>query len=196
MHRQKGGWHGMGAVLMQESHPIAYLSKAFNPKNLGLSVYEKELMAMVMAVANSKYAYDTRLLKYKGKLYVGKGGSLRKKIVQSLHNSPLGGHSGQARCLQRVKATIYWPLMKFEVVELARTCDVCQRNKHENIPYPELLQPLSIPSQAWSQISMDIIEKLPLSYGYDTVMVVVDSLTKLAHFIPLAHLFSIAMKRS
>ena len=41
---------GMGAVLLQEGHPIAFISKAFSLKNMGLSVYEKELMALVFAV--------------------------------------------------------------------------------------------------------------------------------------------------
>nr|XP_027099356.1 uncharacterized protein LOC113718666 [Coffea arabica] len=46
---------GMGAVLLQEGHPIAFISKAFSLKNLGLSVYEKELMALVFAVTKWKH---------------------------------------------------------------------------------------------------------------------------------------------
>ena len=41
---------GIGAVLMQESHPIAYLSKALAPKHQALSIYEKEFMGVVLAV--------------------------------------------------------------------------------------------------------------------------------------------------
>ncbi|XP_071916202.1 uncharacterized mitochondrial protein AtMg00860-like [Coffea arabica] len=41
---------GIRAVLMQQGHPIAFLSKALSPQNLGMSVYEKELMALVLAV--------------------------------------------------------------------------------------------------------------------------------------------------
>lgn len=46
---------GMGAVLMQEGRPIAYLSKAFNTRNRGLSTYEKELMALVQAVTKWRH---------------------------------------------------------------------------------------------------------------------------------------------
>lgn len=41
---------GIGVVLMQNSHPIAYLSKALSPRNLGLSAYEKECLALLLAV--------------------------------------------------------------------------------------------------------------------------------------------------
>jgi hypothetical protein len=42
--------YGVGAVLMQKGHPIAFLSKALGPKNRGLSTYEKECLAILMAV--------------------------------------------------------------------------------------------------------------------------------------------------
>ncbi|KAL3534796.1 hypothetical protein ACH5RR_003257 [Cinchona calisaya] len=103
---------------------------------------EAIVACLIGHTANTEYAYEKGLLKYKGKIYVGNGGDLRKKIVQSLYSSPLGGHLGQACYLQRVKVTFYWPLMRSKVVESVRTCDVCQRNKHENIPYPKLPHPL------------------------------------------------------
>lgn len=80
--------------------------------------------------------------------------------------------------------------MRQDVINMVRQCEVCQRNKPEHVPYPGLLQPLPIPQHAWSHISMDFIEKLPLSDGKDTVMVVVDRLTKFAHFIALSRPFS------
>ncbi|KAL3527964.1 hypothetical protein ACH5RR_012620 [Cinchona calisaya] len=46
---------GIGAVLIQEGQPIAFLIKALSPRNLGLSIYEKELLAVVMAVTNWKH---------------------------------------------------------------------------------------------------------------------------------------------
>lgn len=55
----------------------------------------------------------------------------------------------------------------------------------------EIIKPLPILNPIWENISMDFIESLPRSKGKDTILVVVNRLTKYAHFIPLRHLFSI-----
>jgi len=55
---------------------------------------------------------------------------------------------------------------------------VCQQNKVETIKAPGLLQPLSIPSQHWEEVSMDFITILPKSGGKSAIMVVFDKLTK------------------
>jgi hypothetical protein len=59
---------------------------------------------------------------------------------------------------------------------------VFQQNKGETINMPGLLQPLAIPSQCWEEVSMDFITGLPKSEGNIVIMVVVDRLTKYAHF--------------
>ena len=59
----------------------------------------------------------------------------------------------------------------------------------ETIKTPGLLQPLSIPSQRWEEVSMDFITGLPKSEGKSVIMVIVDRLTKYAHFFALSHPF-------
>lgn len=115
----------------------------------------------------------------------GGTGNLRQ-LIETFHDSSIGGHSGQLGTLERLGQLFYWPLMKQMVIQHVSECEVCQRNKDENVAYPGLLQPLPIPDQAWRHISMDFIEGLPKSQGKDVIFVVVDKLTKSAHFMALA----------
>ena len=78
------------------------------------------------------------------------------------------------------------------VKEVFRSCDVCQRFKIDSMRPAGLLQPLSIPDRVWTDISMDFIEGLPPSSGHMVVMVVVDRLSKYAHFVPMKHPYTAA----
>lgn len=80
--------------------------------------------------------------------------------------------------------------MKRDISTFVRKCDTCQRCKRENTLTPGLLQPLLIPDQDWSCISMDFVEGLPKSQSKDTILVVIDRYTKYGHFIALTHPFS------
>lgn len=81
-----------------------------------------------------------------------------------------------------MKSIFYWPGLKAAVEKYVKDCDVCQMRKTDNQGKPNLLQPLPVPTQCWSHVSMDFIEGLPKSNGKDTILVVVDRLTKYAHF--------------
>ncbi|GJW90770.1 reverse transcriptase [Tanacetum coccineum] len=63
-------------------------------------------------------------------------------------------------------------------------------HKHDLSAYPILLQPLLIPEKFWLEISMDFTKKFPMSHGKSVIMVVVDRLSKYAHFMSLSHPFS------
>jgi hypothetical protein len=69
-------------------------------------------------------------------------------------------------------------------------CEVCQRNKGETVKSPGTLQPLPIPPDIWKDISMDFITGLPKSGNKSVIMVVVDRLSKYAHFCALPHPFT------
>ena len=79
------------------------------------------------------------------------------------------------------------------MTEYVAACLTCQQTKCSTAKPSGLLQPLPIPSVPWSEIIMDFIIRLPPSFGYTTISVVVDKLTKVAHFSPLKHGF-IAVK--
>jgi len=63
-------------------------------------------------------------------------------------------------------------------------CDAYQRNKNRTEQPAGKLMPNSIPEKPWTHILADFITKLPLAQGYDSILVVVDRLTKIVHFIP------------
>jgi hypothetical protein len=130
------------------------------------------------------------LIKHKGKILVGNTTDLRKRLLESFHNSVLGGHLGEKVTYTKLKSLFYWPGMKSDVAAYIKTCPTCQLNKSENIPYPGLLQPLPIPDMAFQHLTMDFIEALPKSADRDTILVVVDKLTKYAHFIAMSHPFT------
>lgn len=104
----------------------------------------------------------------------------------------MGGHSGVGATTKRIAAVFYWKGLEKEVRNFVRECEVCQRCKYERVSSPGLLQPLPIQEDVLQDVSMDFIEGLPKSSGKDVIMVVVDRLSKYAHFIPLQHPYTAA----
>lgn len=280
---------------MQDNHPISYISRALGPKHQALSVYEKELLAVVYAVqtwnaylahkpfiirtdqkslkflmeqkmttpfqhmwvsklmgytfeihykqgkenvaadalsrvpgsqllsltlsqshegfydsikglwssdpslahiisemkarksSHPAFTYTNDELRRKGKLVIGNDVEVKLHILKWLYDSALGGHSGKDATLQRIRSLIYWPRMFVEVQNYIRNCSVCQQNKYDQSAKPGLLNPLPVPKGIWESISLDFVEGLPPSGGKHCIMVVVDRLSKNAHFIPLSH---------
>ena len=126
---------------------------------------------------------------YMEKLVLSKSSSRIPIILKKIHSS-LVGHSGIFRTYKRIVSLVYWEGMKTDIKNFVATCKVCQRNKSDNLSPAGLLQPLPIPTQVWTNIFMDFIGGLPKSKGKDTILMVVDRLTKYAHFIPLGHPFT------
>jgi len=282
---------GFGAVLLQNSHPVAYLSKAVCAKNQALSTYEKECMAIILAVdkwrpylqnaefiirtdhksllhlteqristriqqkallklmdlrfnilykqgalnraadalsrcysptslmaisfcnpdwmeqvklgyaedsqtkqllANptGEYSVDDGIIRHQGRVWLGSNKLAQQHVLQAIHCSGVGGHSGFQSTYYRIRHLFSWPGMKAAIAQFVKECQICQQAKTEHVKPPGLLQPLLIPDQAWQVVCMDFIEGLPKSQKFDTIMVVIDKYTKYAHFIPLAHPFA------
>ncbi|XP_038978713.1 uncharacterized protein LOC120109046 [Phoenix dactylifera] len=130
------------------------------------------------------------LIFYKSNVYVPDVPNLRHDILSHFHNSKEGGHSEWFRTYVRIKHFFYWEGLKKDVKTMVAECDICQKVKYDPRLPMGLLQPLPIPNQIWEDISMDFIEGLPSSKGYEVVLVVVDRLSKYAHFIPVQHPFT------
>lgn len=109
------------------------------------------------------------------------------EILKELNDSPVGGHLGYEKTLQKVQGFFRWYGMHGDVKKYIRECHTCQTCKYETCPPPRLLQPLPIPSKVWADIVTDFIDALPPSQGFSVIMVMIDRLSKAAHFIPLKH---------
>jgi hypothetical protein len=83
--------------------------------------------------------------------------------------------------------------MKQDICNFVAECEVCQRNKGETVKSLGTLQPLPIPPAIWKDISMEFITDLPKSGNKSVIMVVVDRLSKYAHFYALQHPFTASM---
>ena len=128
---------------------------------------------------------------FKGnKVYLSPNSSLISKIMADYHSSPIGGHFGFHKTLSRIKQSFFLSNMRRMVKDFLQQCDICQRFKTDCMKPAGLLQPLPVPTQMWTDVSMDFIEGLPSSNGYTSIMVVVDRLTKYAHFVTLKHPFT------
>ena len=120
---------------------------------------------------------------FKGNRICVPKGSLRELIVRETHGGGLAGHFGVTKTLEIIKEHFYWLKMHGDVQAIIARCGTCQRAKSHF--KPGLYTPLPTPEQPWEDLSMDFIVALPITYsGKDSIMVVVDQFSKMAHFTP------------
>ncbi|GJS46567.1 retrotransposon gag domain, retroviral aspartyl protease [Tanacetum coccineum] len=136
------------------------------------------------------FSFARQLLFYKQRMVVPDVRDLRRKLLHEAHATPVGGHGGFLKTLKRLSAQYFWPKMKQDVRTFVQQCLTCQQQKYETLSPGGLLQPLPIPTHIWEDISMDFIVGLPISNRVDTILVVVDRLSKYAHFLCLSHPFT------
>lgn len=129
---------------------------------------------------------------FRNRLVIPAKTSLKTDLLKEFHDSPIGGNAGVKKTYQRAAAELYRPGMSNDISEYVRNCAVCQQNKTLTTTLAGLLQAIPLPTQTWEEITMDFIEGLSKSEGRDVIWVVVDRLSKYAHFIPLKHHFSAA----
>ena len=117
------------------------------------------------------------------KVYVPKNNRLRVEIIRLYHNIPMEGHRGQWKIVELVIRNFWWLETTKEIKRYIKEYNSCQRNKNYTKQLAGKLMPNSISNKPQTYISVDFITKLPLAQGYNSILVVVDRLTKIVHFI-------------
>lgn len=131
--------------------------------------------------SDPNYTMKEGILYYRNKFCLGPTSDLRKQVLDELHGTKGGGHSGYYRTLQRVRQKNFWYRMNKFVREFVAQCLVCQQVKILALKPMGLLQPLPIPIAIWEDLSMDFVTGLPVVLGHTVIIVVVDRLTKYCH---------------
>ena len=134
---------------------------------------------------------DNKIQFYQGNIFnhrivIPDAFDLRKRIMSYHHDLPSAGHRSTAATMQNIRRDFWWPGWSLDVERFCKTCNVCQQTKYRTtVPYG-LLKPLQMPNRKWGSISMDFVTNLPVtSRKNDTILIVVDRLSKMAHYIPM-----------
>jgi hypothetical protein len=126
------------------------------------------------------------VLWFEDRLVIPKNPELRKKILDEAHLSKFSLLPGSNQMYHDLRSLYWWTRMKREIAMYVSECDTCQRIKASHLKVAGTLQPLPIPSWKWEDICMDFIVGLPnTSRHHDSIWVIVDRLTKTAHFLPV-----------
>jgi transposase InsO family protein len=142
------------------------------------------------AKAVPSYSWHNGILRYKNRIWVGQSPALQQRLLSAFHESAVGGHLGITVTYARLKQLFAWKGMKKSVYEFVGHCRICQQAKADRARLPGLLQPLPVPTELWEMISMDFIEALPRSQSFTCILVIVNTFTKYANFLPLKHPFT------
>jgi hypothetical protein len=121
---------------------------------------------------------------YKGKVYVSNSSELKNAMLKEMRNVPYVGHPRYHKKIAIVRSQYFWLGMKKEVANYIAGCLEWKKVKTKHKHPTCLLQPFPIPEWKWEVVTMDFITKLPrIVKQHDSIMVVVDKLTKTTHFI-------------
>jgi hypothetical protein len=121
----------------------------------------------------ANWTFENGNLYYKHYLYIPP--AARSSLLHSIYSSLLTGHLGQFRTKAIIERGFWWPSLSTFVNSFVASCAVCQQNKVHNHPGTPLLNPIkSTTTLLFKQLSVDLVTDLPLSNGYNSLMVVVD----------------------
>lgn len=132
---------------------------------------------------NGFHVQDGYLYK-KGRLCIPRH-SLRELLIREAHGGGLAGHFGENKTVEALKEHFFWPNLKKDVHKIVERCGTCKKAKLTSQTSQGMFMPLPVPNHPWTDLSMDFILGLPMSRSRkDSIFVVVDRFSKMAHFLP------------
>jgi hypothetical protein len=145
----------------------------------------KEIKDLIIEGRGPEFTEDEQdTIWFKDRICVPEIDSFHETILKEAHDSNYSIHPGSTKMYQDLNQKYWLYGLKRDVVAHVALCDVCQRVKAEHQRPAGLLHPLKIPEWKWEEIGMDFITGLPRTQKeYDAIWVIVDRLTKVAHFI-------------
>nr|GEV09914.1 hypothetical protein [Tanacetum cinerariifolium] len=183
---------GLGAVLMQREKVIAYASRQLKIHEANYTTHDLELGSVVFALKIWRhYLYGTKctvFTNHKSLKHILDQKELNIRQQQWLellsdYDCEIRYHPRKANDMKKL---YWWPNMKVDIATNVSKCLTCAKVMAEHQRPSGLLVQPAIPVWKWDKITMDFITKLPKSsQGFDTIWVIVDRLTKSAHFLPI-----------
>ncbi|GJT72327.1 putative reverse transcriptase domain-containing protein [Tanacetum coccineum] len=129
---------------------------------------------------------QTEAMKKENRVWLPLLGGLRELIIHKSHKSNYSIHPGSDKMYQDLKKLYWWPNMKANISTYVSKCLTCAKVKAQHQNLFGLLQQPEIHEWKWEKITIDFVSGLPRTpSGYDSIWVIVDPLTKLAHFLPI-----------
>jgi hypothetical protein len=158
---------------------------------------DAKLREIAENIANGKspgfHKDDKGTLWFGKRLCVPEDKTIREAILREAHESAYSIHPGSTKIYLDLREKCWWYGLKRDVAEYIALCDTCQRVKAEHQRPAGLLQPMQIPEWKWEEAGMDFTVGLPRTQrGYDSIWIIVDRLTKVAHFLPVKTTYSSA----
>jgi hypothetical protein len=136
---------------------------------------------------------DQGVVWFNNLIVVPKNDEVRQQILDEAHLSRYSIHPGSTKMYQDLKQHYWWTKMKIEIARYVARCDTCRRVKAIHMKTAGPLQSLPIPTWKWEDISMDFIMGLPrTAKGFDSIWVIIDRLTNIAHFLPVKVKYTVA----
>nr|KYP41898.1 Retrotransposable element Tf2 [Cajanus cajan] len=160
-------------------------------RQVGLKqLQDEELVRLIGLLGTEKAASfelgEDGILRFRGRICLPQDAELRRTVLEEGHKSRLSIHPGMTKMYQDLRKNFWWSGMKREIAEYVAACLTCQKTKVEHQKPSGLMQQIEIPEWKWDSITMDFVVRLPRSArNSDVIWVIIDRLTKCAHFLPV-----------